>query len=78
MWINARDLDQQESRIPEWARQAVQAAHQQALREGSVYVVAQEGAWTGIVEIFPDGRRHRLKPLAHPTHVRVGTQARLS
>lgn len=78
MWINAQDLEQQERRIPEWARQAVHLAHKQALEVGSVYVATQEGSWTGIVEVFPDGRRRRVKALARPTPVSVGTQARLA
>ena len=78
MTSNSHDLDELESLVPELARQAVHSAYQQALKVGNVYVVSEEDNWFGIMEIFPDGRRHRVKPLAHPAHVTVGTRAFLT
>ena len=72
-----KDIERLEQEIPLLANAAVHEAYERALKNGSVYVSGQDGGWTGVLEVFPDGRRVRVKPIDPPTHVPVGTQAQI-
>lgn len=66
-----RTLDYLEQKIPRLAAAAVDVAYCQALASGQTVLVSEDD---GIYQIFPDGTKTLIKPMAQRLQVPAGTR----
>jgi hypothetical protein len=75
MTDSEQTLDYLEQQIPSLSGAAFGVAYWQALASGQKVLVSGEG---GLYQVFPDGTRQLVKPLAKPLSVPVGTRVKIS
>jgi hypothetical protein len=74
MTDSEQSLDYLEQQIPSLSGAALGVAYWQALASGQKVLVSGEG---GLYQVFPDGTRQLVKPLAKPLSVPVGTRVKI-